>query len=179
RLGETDLDLDGDARRALEAYRRAWDLQDRIARQPRSGAYTDVDNHRILSHIAIKLGVAELSLGHATEARDHFPTARANRLKWTRAEPQNDSARSFLSEAELWLGVASSHLDDWPAARGHFDQAIGISEELARRYGGDFSIRADLAGILGEYGAALARHGEDDQAEAACRRSRPGGEPGG
>jgi tetratricopeptide (TPR) repeat protein len=111
-LGETALDLDGDARRALDAYRRAWAIQDQIARQPRSGSYTEVDNHRILSHIALKLGVAELSLGHATEARDHFRTARANRLRWTRAEPQNDSARSFLSEAELWLGVASSHLDD-------------------------------------------------------------------
>jgi tetratricopeptide (TPR) repeat protein len=176
RLGETALDLDGDARCALSEYRRAWDLQEQIARQPRSGQYTAVDNRRILSHIAIKLGVAELSLGHATEARDHFRTALSNRLYWTQVEPENLSARSFLSEAEFWLGVASSHLDDWPAACDHFDQAIGICDELARRFSGDFNIRADLAGIFGEYGAALARHGECDRAEMACRRSLQGAE---
>jgi tetratricopeptide (TPR) repeat protein len=171
RLGETALDLDGDARRALDEFRHAWNLQDQIARQPRSGQYTDLDNRRILSHIAIKLGVAELSLGHPTEAKDHFRTARENRLAWTRAQPQNLSARSFLSEAELWLGVAFSHLDDWPAARGHFDEAIGICEELARRFPGDYSIRGDLARISGDHGEALARVGKDDEAEPAFARS--------
>src|SRR5262249_42511262 len=154
-LGETALELDGDARRALGEFRRAWDLQEEIARHPRSRNYTKADNHRLLSHAAIKRGIAELSLGHPAEAHVHFQTTRENRQAWTLAEPQNVMARSYLSEAELWLGVASSRLERWPESRQHLDQAIRICDELVCRFADVPGFKGDLAAIYGAYGDAL------------------------
>jgi tetratricopeptide (TPR) repeat protein len=171
RLGETALELDGDARRALGEFRRAWDLQEEIARQPRSRDYTKADNHRLLSHAAMKRGIAELSLGHPAEAHAHFRTAWENRRAWTQAEPQNVRARSYLSEAELWLGVASSRLDRWPESRQHLDQAIRICDELVRRFAAVPGFKGDLAAIYRAYGDALSDRGDDSEAEKALRRS--------
>jgi len=171
RLGETAQDLDGDAKRARDEFRRAWEIQEQIALHPRSGHFKDVDNHRLLSHIALKLGVAELSLGHPALASEHLKVALEHRTAWSRAEPRNVSARSYVSEADVWLGVAQSHLDDWPAARGYFEQAIRICEELARQFPRDFSFQGDLAAVYGDYGDALARRGIDGEAETAFARS--------
>ncbi len=171
RLGETALELDGDARRALGEFRRAWDLQAEISRHPRSGSYSKADNHRLLSHAAIKLGIAELSLGHPAEAQVQFQTAWENRTAWTKAEPKNVAARSYLSEAELWLAVVSSRLDEWAVSRRHWEQALGIVEALARQFPAVSSFQGDLAEINGEYGDELARRGQDAEAERALRRS--------
>ncbi len=171
RLGETALDLDGDAARALGEFRRSWDLQQQIAQHPRSGYYKDVDNHRLLSHAAIKQGFAEFSLGHPAEAHDRFQAAWEHRTAWLKAKPQDTAAYSYLSQAELWLGVASSHLDDWPGARPHFERALAICQDLAGRFSNDFSFRGDLADVQGAYAEALARLGKDDEAERANLRS--------
>jgi serine/threonine-protein kinase len=171
RLGEASLELDGDAQGALGEFRLAWDLQDRIARQPRSGFYTKADNHRLLSHAAIKLGLAELGLGHPAEAYAQFQTAWENRKAWTQLEPQNVMARSYLSEAELWLGVASNRLDRWTESRQHLEEAIRICDELVHRFAGVPGFKADLATIYAVYGDALSRRGDDTEAEKALRRS--------
>jgi eukaryotic-like serine/threonine-protein kinase len=171
RLGETALELDGDAQRALGEFQRAWDLQAEIARHPRSRNYTKADNHRLLSHAAIKLGIAELSLGHPAEAHGHFQTAWENRNAWIQAEPQNAMARSYLSEAELWLGVAGSRLGRWPESRQHLDQAIRICDELVRHFAAVSGFKRDLAAIYGALGDALSRRGDDAEAEKALRRS--------
>jgi serine/threonine-protein kinase len=171
RLGETALELDGDAQGALGEFRRAWDLQDRIAREPRSGNYSKADNHRLLSHAAIKMGFAELSLGHPEEARAHFQTAWENRKAWTQLAPQDVMARNYLSEAELWQGVASTRLDRWPESQQHLEEAIRICDELVRRFADEPGFKADLATIYAAYGDALLRRGDDSEAEKALRRS--------
>jgi tetratricopeptide (TPR) repeat protein len=171
RIGEAALQLDGDARRALGEFRRAWDLQEEIARRPRSGNYTKAANHRLLSHAAIKLGFAELSLGHPAEAHAHFQTAWENRQAWTQDEPRDAMARSYLSEAELWLGVSSSRLERWTEARQHLDQAIRICDELVRRFAHVPNFKGDLAVIHEAYGEALSGRGDDSEAEKALRSS--------
>jgi serine/threonine-protein kinase len=171
RLGEAALELDGDGRRALEEFQLSWDLQERIAREPRSKNYTKTDNHRLLSHAALKLGLAELGLGHPAEAYAQFQTAWENRKAWTLAAAQDARARSYLSEAEFWLGVASSRLDRWTESRQHLDQAIGICDDLVRRFAREPGFKADLAAIHGSYGDALSRRGDDAEAEKALRRS--------
>ena len=60
RLGEMALDQAGDAARARDEFDRAWKIQEEIALHPRSGNYSEADNCRILSGIAIKQGMAEL-----------------------------------------------------------------------------------------------------------------------
>jgi tetratricopeptide (TPR) repeat protein len=171
RLGDCFLELDGDAVESRDAYRRAWEIQDEISRRPRSSHFTPIDNCRLLAYIELKLGIAELSLGHPPAARDWFARALKNRIAWTVAQPRNVSARSYLSETELWMGIAVTHLDDWPVAQSHFERAAAICEELSRRFPQSFSFRGDLASVYGDYGEALARLGKVEAAEKACRRS--------
>jgi hypothetical protein len=40
------------------------------------------------------------------------------------------SARSYVSEADLWLAIADSHNGDWAAARESSGRAIEICEAL-------------------------------------------------
>jgi predicted nucleic acid-binding protein len=87
-------------------------------------------------------GPAHLSLGHPTVARDWFHRALANRIAWTEAEPQNVAARSYLSEAELWMGVVLTH---------------EIRRGLAQLEPGNLPRQADLA-------LALAHCGRRDEA---------------
>ncbi len=171
RLGEMSLEQAGDAARARDEFGRAWNIQQDIALHPKSGNYGETDNQRILSGIAVKQGVAELALGHPALARDRFQKALDLRHAWTQAEPENVSAESYTSEAEVWLGVAYSHLGDWPNARPHFEEAVQICALLADQHPGSFSFKADLASVYGEQGAALARIGRNDQAEKAIMES--------
>jgi serine/threonine-protein kinase len=171
RLGEAALEQEGDAARARHEFGRAWTIQEEIAQHPRSGNYSAVDNHRILSGIAIKQGIAELALGQPELARERFQNALDLRHAWTAAQPENVSAESYTSEAEVWLGVAYSRLGDWKHARTHFEEAIQICAVLADRYPGDFSFKGDLASVYGEQAAALARIFQDGEAEKAINQS--------
>ncbi len=171
RLGETALDQTGDAARARDEFARAWKVQEEISLHPKSGNYTAADNDRILSGIAIKQGTAELALGHASLARERFQKSLELRRAWIKLEPRNGNAKSYASEAELWLGVASSQLGDWPDARSHFDQALQICTLLITQHPQHMPFRGDLATIQGEYGAMLARSGQDAEAESALNQS--------
>jgi serine/threonine-protein kinase len=170
-LGDLALDQGGDAARARDEFGRAWKLQEEVSLHPRSGNYTKADNHRILSGIALKQGIAELYLGLPGLARERFEQALEHRQAWTEVEPANVSAESFLSEAETWLGVAFSHSGDWENARRHLDAALEICETLADRYPQHLSFKGDLASVHGEEGAALGRTGRDEEAEKALNES--------
>ena len=171
RLGEVALEQAGDAARARDEFDRAWKIQEEISLHPRSGNYTKTDNHRILSGIAIKQGTAELSLGHPTLARDRFQKALELRHAWTEAEPRNASAKSYLAEALVWLGAASSHLGDWQSASPHFQKALEICALLAKQHPEHLSFKGDLASVYSEQGAAMARTGQLDLAETAFNQS--------
>ena len=62
---------------------------------------------------------------------------------------------SFTSEAEVLLGVAFSHLGDWPNAFEHLDRAVEICTRLAEAHPQHVGFKADLASIGVEQGAAL------------------------
>jgi tetratricopeptide (TPR) repeat protein len=171
KLGEMALDQGGDAALARDEFGRAWEIQQEIALHPRSRNYSEADNQRLLSGIAIKQGTAQLALGRVDLACERFQKALELRQAWTKAQPRNASARSFLSEAELWLGVAFSHLGDWQNACGHFDQALQICTMLCAQHPQHLSFRADLACVYGEHGAALARGGQIEKAEKALSES--------
>jgi eukaryotic-like serine/threonine-protein kinase len=171
RLGEMDLDQGGDAARARGEFDRAWKLQEEISLHPRSRSYSENDNHRILSGIAIKQGTAALALGHPALARDRFQHALALRLAWTESEPKNVSAESYKAEAEVWLGVAYSHLGEWQNARRHLEEGLEICTTLADQHPGDYSFKGDVASVYAELGAALVRSGQHNEAETALNQS--------
>ncbi len=100
KLGEVALEEGGDAARAREEFGRSWTIQEEIALHPKSSGYSQSDNRRILSGIAIKEGVAELGLGHAalraTDFRRHSsfatngpsPSPKMFRRRATRPKPK-------------------------------------------------------------------------------------------
>jgi tetratricopeptide (TPR) repeat protein len=171
RLGEVALDQGGDAAQARDEFARDWTIQDQIAQHPRSGAYSQADNLRILSGIALKQGIAELALGHPARARDYFQRALDLRYQWTQVEPDNVSAQSYRSEAEVRLGAAYSHQGDWPNARRHIEEAVQICVVLVDRFPGDSSFKGDLASVHYELGMALWRVGRIDEADKALQHS--------
>jgi tetratricopeptide (TPR) repeat protein len=171
RLGEMALEQRGDAAQAHDEFDRAWKIQEEISLHPRSGNYSKADNLRLLSGIAIKQATAELGLGHPQQARDRFLKALELRQAWTEAEPRNASAKSYVSEAETWLGVALSHLGDWQGARPHFEQALKICASLAEQFPAHLGFKGDLALVYSDQGQAMARSGLFDEAAQAFRKS--------
>jgi serine/threonine-protein kinase len=170
-LGDMDLDLNGDGRAALASYLQARDLQQQIFSHPRSGQYTQLDNKRILSHDDYHLGRAYLYLGDPVAARTYFQECQAYRAAWSQAEANNVSARSYLGEAHLWLGIVAWHLADAKAMEDNFAKAASICEELARQHANYFPFKADLAELYGHKGDAQLRLGRVDGAEKCYRQS--------
>ena len=170
KLGETASDFDGDVKCVFEFSPR---LRDPGGNLPVSAAgnLTENDNHRILSGLAIKLGIAELSLGHPAAARYRFvDRARAPQgLVRVRAEERVRPELRFGGRA-----LAGDRIEPParpPRSEAHFDQAIGICKDLAHRFPNDTSFQGDLSVVYGDYGEVLARQGKDAEAEAAFRRS--------
>ena len=149
RLGEMELELNGDARAAHDLFEKALTIQQDVADHPKSGDYTDLDNKRLLSHYEMNLGKADVARGDGASARRHFDAALALRKAWSEAEPLRPDARSYLSEAYYWRGEAAGLLGDAAVSSEAFDAAVGIGRELARTNPKDFSFRADLAEMLG------------------------------
>jgi serine/threonine-protein kinase len=163
RLGDMVLELNGDARLARTCYEKGRGLQQQVADNPRSHDYAELDHKIILSHHDLRLGIAELQLGHPAAALAHFREALEFRRAWTEAHPggspQSDEGRSYLGQAYLWLGTASWHLGDAPSMQEAFKQALGVSEALVKEYPKAFWYKKDLAEIQAAFGEAQLRLG--------------------
>jgi serine/threonine-protein kinase len=172
RLGDLSLEHDGDARAARAYYARAQDLFQEAVTQPRGHDYNPPQGKALLSHYAIHLGKADLVLGDPAAALASFEKCFAYRKAWAEAEPASVPARSYLSEAYLWIGIVSWHLGDAKAMREHFGKCVAICEDLSRQYPKDFSFKSDLAEVYGAYGDAQLRLGMEDDARKSYERSR-------
>jgi serine/threonine-protein kinase len=167
RLGRVALDLEGDPETARARETRARDLHREILTHPRSGHYKEIDGKRLMAFDDVELGRIHLVLGQPAEARPYFEEARKYRQEWSAAEPRNKTASSYLTEAELWLGIVCSHLGDTQGARGHFEEAARLTAGLAGKFPDDFSFRRDLGTIHGAWGDTLLRVGKEEAAEKA------------
>jgi serine/threonine-protein kinase len=172
RLGDMALELQGDAQAARDYYARARTLQQEIADHPRSHEFTELKNMILLSHADIRLGKAYLALGDPAEARRYFSEALTFRTAWSEAQPADVAARSYQSEADLWLGVVASHREDAAATRTHFERARQTCEELARRFPRDFSFQGDLAEVYGAQSEAQLRAGQVSAANQSATQAR-------
>jgi serine/threonine-protein kinase len=171
RLGDVALDLNGDAEAARAYYRKGWDLQHEIFKRPRSGEYTEAKNHILLSHYAVRLGRASLALGDPGEADKQFRVALGYRQAWLKPAGNSAEARSYLTEAHMWLGVAGWHRGDGKAVQQHFGEAVRLCEELVKQHPKYAGFRSDLAEVYGAQGDAQLRLGRADEAAASYRKS--------
>src|SRR5262249_38897049 len=142
RLGEMALELNGDVRLAREHSQEAYEIQQAIAANPRSHDYTDVDNKRLLAFADMRLGKAALATGDLEAARRHFEEARLSRQFWVDEEPSRVDAKSWLSEAYLWLGVAAGRYGDPERSKANFERCLSIINALVEQFPNDFSFKA-------------------------------------
>jgi serine/threonine-protein kinase len=178
RLGDLELELNGDAELARTHYLRARDLQQEIADHPHNADYTSLDNQRLLSHANMRLGRVELELGNPGAAHKFFQQARDQRQAWSGGEPKNDAARSYLAEAYLWLGVVEGHLGDAQAALAAFGEPVKMYKGLTDKFPKAFWYKADFAEILGHRGDAELRLGQETEAEKSYRDALENLRPG-
>jgi tetratricopeptide (TPR) repeat protein len=165
-LGHLALNVKGDARAARDYYRKALAGHEEILAKPRDGYYQtaarDVELKRVISHDNFNLGEAYLALGDPAAARNCFEKSLAYRKLWSEFEKGGSlEAISYVMQAEMYLGIAASHLGDEKDAQAHFEAASTIGANLAPRF---LDYRADLADVQGAHGDALLRLGKTDDA---------------
>lgn len=181
-MGKMELELNDDAAVARKHFVEAHELQQAIADKAENNAgYSSVDHHRLLSLYDVQTGIADLHLGRPLEARASFDAALAHREAWVQAvrnvppdphDPNNAvSARSFLTEAQYYLGVVGWHLNDLEATQDHFRKALTVCHDLAGKFPNDFSFQLDLAQTYGDYSDAKLRLGKPEEARAVVAKS--------
>ncbi len=170
RLGDVDLDMDGDARSARAHFIAARDLHEEIARAPKSGVFTPIGIHVTVAHDDIRLGRALVALGQADEARRYFQEALNYFTEWheteLRTNPEKKQAErlSYLMLAHMWLGIASWNLNDVKGADEQFAESLAIGRRLVKESPNYLPFKVDLAEVLGAYGDALLRFGKTEEA---------------
>ncbi len=170
-IGETILQMEGDARVARADFARGWELQQEIADHPRSGDYSPDQNRLILAHHALRLGRAELSLGNPSAASAQFQKAVELRKAVLEKKPSDLETRSWLMQAYLWRSIGDWHRGDGKAAQEHFTKCLQDCEALVRENPKSLLFKTDLVTIHQKYGEALLRLGEPAKAQEQYRRS--------
>ncbi len=169
RRGNMAWAMNGDLEAARKDFEQARALRQDIADHPRSGEYSGLQNRVALSYIAIDQGRLELSQGNLTTARKHFAEALDARRAWVKqATPEEQAmAPSFLSEACMWMGVVLAHQGDHEGADKHLQEAVDLSEQVAKQDKRDLTFQTDLADIYGVRGDVQALRGDWKGASAS------------
>jgi serine/threonine-protein kinase len=172
RLGDTAQQLNGDSVSALPYFTRAWDIQQSIMLHPRSGFYSALDHTRLLSHYALKRGIARLRMGDPIEAARWVGESVKRRREWVGTEPDSAPAVSYLAEALMWGATAARHTGDPTAAEKQFAEALGIYAKLRERFPRSGEFLGDQATIAAAHADALLRGGARDEARKEYELAR-------
>jgi eukaryotic-like serine/threonine-protein kinase len=171
-MGKMELALKDDAHSARAHFVEAHKLQQAIVDKPTANCrHSQADHHRLLANYDLQTGIADLQLGRPAEAQKSFSAALAHREAWVQAEPEKVEARSYLSEAQWWLGIVGWHLNDLNAAQDHYRKALAICHDLYKRFPNAFDFQEDLAQIYGSYCDARLRLSKPDDARVAIAES--------
>jgi serine/threonine-protein kinase len=163
-LGDIPLEVQGDARTALDRYTRARDVDVAVLKRP--GRHREEWRSKVdVSHTDVRMGWALLALGRPAEARMSLDEAREYRQGWLEAQPTSWEPSNYLMEVRMWLGVAAAHLGDEKAAGEQFAEALRLGEDLVKRHPGAPSFKGDMAEVQGARGDALLRFRKAEEAE--------------
>ncbi len=170
-LGDMELDLYGEARRARDIFDEGQKMRQEVADHPRSGGFPELENKVNLSHYEMRLGKAEMALGDPKAALGHFTKCVDLRKSWAEAMPKEDQAHNYLAQGYQWLAIARWHTGDAASSREAFADAVRVMEGLLKKNTGAFWYKADLADILGTRGDAELAWGMPEQAEKTYQES--------
>jgi serine/threonine-protein kinase len=163
RLGDVPLEVDGDARTALDRYKRARDVDEAVLNRP-GRQRPEWDAKKDVANTDVRLGWAHLALGQPAAARKPLEEAVQYRRDWTAAVPGWE-APDYLMESEMWLAVAFANQGDEKAAREHFAEAVRIGNDLIKKYPAKTDFKGDMGQVQGALGDALLRFGKPAEAE--------------
>jgi tetratricopeptide (TPR) repeat protein len=169
RLGNLAWELDGDVEVARKHFENARRLRQEIADHPRGEDFTDQQNQVALAYIALDLGRLEFSQGNLAAAREHLARAVEARRAWAKAPlaPDQNMAPSYLSEACMWMGVVLAHQGDQESADRLLQEALELTDALARKHSKEPNYQVDLAEIYGARGDVQALRGDWNGASAS------------
>jgi serine/threonine-protein kinase len=171
RLGDIALEMQGDPRAARDYFQQGRKLQHDVFTHPHGHDYTVLKNKILLSHHDVRVGRACLQMGDLPETARHFQEALDYRKEWMEADKASAEARSFASEAYLWLGVTAWHQGNGKASRENLQKALDLTQKLAEKDPKDGSFKADLADIHGARGDALLRLGQPEETSRDYRQA--------
>jgi eukaryotic-like serine/threonine-protein kinase len=173
RIGKAYLEFFDDAHKARPYLVEGRDSQQQVADHPNPEKpfFAADDNDRILAMHELYIGMADLRLGHPSEAKERFEAALVHREHWLERNPSSVPIHSLVSQCHLWLGAASAHLGDDAGVEKQYGEALKTCHELEDRFPGDFTFKEDLGQVYGEYGDAQLRAGNIDAASGSYENS--------
>jgi tetratricopeptide (TPR) repeat protein len=171
RLGDIDLEVNGDAKAARDYYQKGWDLQNEVCVHLHDRDFPVQQKTIVLSHHAVHLGRACLGMGRATEAAKHFEQALKLRQEWAVAMARNPESRGWLVEVNMWLGTAAWHREDAKAFPQYFQEGLQLMEALVKEFPGFIEFKGDLAEVYAAHAEGLVRLGRLDEARTSYQRA--------
>jgi serine/threonine-protein kinase len=164
-LGDMEMEIDGNARKAKEWYDKALELQQGIRQQPRDGYYQDkpAEVDRMLAGSYSKLGVTFSRLGDPAKGKEYHLQSLALREKLAQLsfakKGEYFEAQSLLAGCLNSLGEVCWRLNDEKTTHEFYDRCLTIREGLVKAQPAPLRKR-ELAIAYGLYGVALHRLGQ-------------------
>ncbi|MBX9625446.1 MAG: protein kinase, partial [Gemmataceae bacterium] len=161
-LGDMSQELRRDMAAALDYYRKARDIRERIHTRPQGGE-RKVDPllaKQALAEAHTKVAVAVLSLGDPAASAADFGKALALREELVRDFPKNDAYRQGLAQASNALAEVAFRTGDRARARDYYAKCLAERDRLAAAKPDGAVLKRELAVACGFFGEFLLRCGD-------------------
>jgi serine/threonine-protein kinase len=168
-LGDTTLEVSGDAPAARDYYRQALEVEQDLIDHPRNGTYSEADGWRLLANYRHALANADVLLGGPAAAREQLLQALELRERLAARQSQ---FRSLLADTYEALGDVSWRLSD-AATDDYYRKALAIRDELRAKAPASPAVQAALAHAYSGHGDALLRVARPEEALALYQKALP------
>jgi serine/threonine-protein kinase len=168
-LGEMGREMEPDPAVLFDYYRKGLALRQALVDDVQNSEIPMAERRHLLSVSHVKLGTLYLVTGAPDQALVQARQALEQSERAAAAAP-NDShgRRIYTSNAHFLLGVASTHLEDFPAARAHLGSCRQLRADMVQAEPSNAIAKQDLAATedalgdlemaAGNYPAALAAY---------------------
>jgi serine/threonine-protein kinase len=172
-LGDMSQELRRDMAAALDYYRQAAAVRERVYLRPHGGdgKVDPLVAKQALAEAHTRVAVTVLRLGDPAGSAADFGKALALREELVRDRPGNDALRQDLARTYNALGEVSFRGGDPDKARGYFDRCLAERDRLAAAKPDNRRFKRELAAACGNSGDFLLRCGDVAAARPLCDRS--------
>lgn len=168
KLGELTMEFRRDPAAALEHYRQALAICERLAGQPRSaeGKVTGEQLAELLDETRTKIAALHYLQGDPAAALPLFATALDARRASVAAAPDDDNALLAVARSLHAMGEIRFLLGDRDAGFRLYEECAAVQEGLVARHPDVVPLEIDLAIIRGDHGELFLRVDDVDGARS-------------